>query len=260
MRRIAGQVVDFHNGEPNMGSEFFSACQTIYSETGDVLFPGQWDSRGLFNAITVGKEEYWKERKVLDIGSNTSGLSVEIARRGAHVVAAEPDPRKNNRFRCKGLLDEIVENESLQLEFVNNELFEVHDLGSFDTVLCLGLLYHFRDPQYVLDYLSSIDMNDLILSTQTCEGDGLQMLNRAEKGLLPLLAQKARSDRPSGWHMTHSMLRRMMEWAGFTDITPLGDTNINFPNKPSKRITNSAYYRAKKLRSVDPTAVRKVFI
>lgn len=37
----------------------------------------------------------WEGKRVLDIGANTLGLSVEIARAGGIVTGAEPDPYNN---------------------------------------------------------------------------------------------------------------------------------------------------------------------
>lgn len=72
------------------------ATQTIYENNGDTLFNGEWDSKKLNEAITAGNPNYWKGRTVLDLGANTGGLSLELARMGAKVTAAEPDPYKNN--------------------------------------------------------------------------------------------------------------------------------------------------------------------
>ena len=87
----------------------YKGCQNIYSRDGEIIFNGGWDSRELYKAVTGDlSESYWLGRRVLDIGANTSGLSVEIARRGATVVAAEPDPYKNTRHLAQKALFSVI--------------------------------------------------------------------------------------------------------------------------------------------------------
>jgi len=139
--------------------------QSIYSLDGSYLHRGGWDSKYLYKAITGDNDKYWAGRKVLDIGANTSGLSVELARRGAKVHAIEPDPYQNTKTpEVLSILKDLIVNESLDLEISNHGLFDANELGSFDTILCLGLVYHFRDQQFVIDYLSTLDLKDLIIS------------------------------------------------------------------------------------------------
>ena len=68
-------------------------------------------------------------------------------------------------------------------------------------LLCLGLVYHFRDQQFVIDFLSTLDLKDLIISVQTHHSDKLMLVNRLEPdvGLLARFLQSA-PDVLSGWH------------------------------------------------------------
>jgi SAM-dependent methyltransferase len=228
-------------------------CQTIYSAIGEKLFSGGWDSRQLFRAVTGEDEGYWQGRRVLDIGSNTSGLSVEIARRGASVLAIEPDPYKTTRALVEDVLKSVVKSENLDLTFESLGLFDAAGLGRFDTVMCLGLVYHFRDQQFVIDYLSTIDSKDLILSNQTHPGSSLSIMNRMDKSIgMPGKFWDNYKEPLSGWHPTRAMFERMMVFGGFTDVVAITDPTINFPNKPFPGVTNSSYYRATKDRSIDP--------
>jgi len=235
--------------------------QTIYSAGGEPLILGMWDSRALFEAVSGGDPSYWRGRRVLDIGANSSGLSVELARAGASVLAAEPDPYKNSRAKAIEVLRDVIHRESLDLSFSDAGIFETHDLGAFDTVLCLGLVYHFRDQQFVLDYLSTLDMQDLVISNQTHPGDQLAMMNRMDPSVsVPKGFWDKYSDPLSGWHPTRPIFERMLRHAGFDQVTPLTDTSVNYPKKPIEGVTNSSYYRAVKMRSIDPIASRRVYL
>ena len=220
---------------------------------------GQWDSKALFDAVTPGDVGYWSGRSVLDIGANSSGLSVEIARRGARVMAIEPDPYKNNKHLAMPTLEVLVAEERLDMEFRDEELFDAHTLGRFDTVLCLGLIYHFRDPQYVLDYLGGLEHEDLIISTQTHPGSELALVNRKDPAVIPIEGfWKDHHEPLSGWHPTRPLFEKMLESSGYVDVVPLTDATLNFPKKPPG-LTNSSYYKASRERSVDLYASRKVF-
>lgn len=237
-------------------------CQSIYSATGETVFAGGWDSRALYRAVTGPRGDgHWAGKRVLDIGANTSGLSVEIARRGAYVVAAEPDPYKNTRGLALSALREVIEAEALELVLKSEGLFEAHTLGSFDVILCLGLVYHFRDQQFVLDYLSTLPHAELVISNQTHPGDGMVMVNRMDPSVpVPPKFWDTYQDALSGWHPTRTMFEKMLNYAGYADVQPLTDPKINYPNKPYSGVTNSSYYRATWTRSVDPIASRYTYL
>jgi 2-polyprenyl-3-methyl-5-hydroxy-6-metoxy-1,4-benzoquinol methylase len=232
-------------------------CQTIFSRSGEIAFTGEWDSRALLTAISHEGSGYWRGKRVLDIGANTSGLSIEIARSGAEVVAIDPDPYSNTIALARGVVERIIREENLQIALHRAELFDAHNFGKFDAVLCLGLIYHFRYPQYVVDYLSTLEVHHLFISTQTHPGSDLALVNRRDPSVL-------RPDFLSddivltGWHPTRPLFERMLGWAGFGEITPLTDQSINFPQKPPG-LTNSAYYRATKVHSTKPHVAKRQF-
>lgn len=204
-------------------------CQSIYDADGGLLVVGEWDPRALFRTISPG-DGYWHGRRVLDIGANTSGLSIEIARRGAFVTAAEPDPYGNTRGAVSGILAEVIRREALSVDLVDSDLLSVRALGEFDAVLCLGLIYHFRNPQYILDMLSTVCAGDLFVSTQTAKGSDLVLVNRCTPGCLP--AGHVPPDVIlSGWHPTRPLFERMLRWAGFGNVVALSDPKLNFPQK-----------------------------
>ncbi|WBQ10093.1 DUF1698 domain-containing protein [Hyphomonadaceae bacterium ML37] len=237
-------------------------CQSIHAPSGEVLFPGRWNSLSLLNAVTgpLG-DEYWRGRRVLDIGANTSGLSIELARRGASVLAIEPDPYGMNKGKAVKIVSEIISQEGLDIELRSEGLFDAHRLGAFDTVMCLGLIYHFRSQQFVLDYLSTVKGQDLIISNQTCAGDDLIMANRlSTSAAMSPERWEAYEQVLAGWHPTHALFKRMIEFAGFTDVIALTDPSVNFPKKPVPGVTNSAYYHARFDRVVDPIASQYMYL
>jgi 2-polyprenyl-3-methyl-5-hydroxy-6-metoxy-1,4-benzoquinol methylase len=217
-------------------------CQNVYDLEGNVVFDGLWDARDIFSTISSRGYD-WAGKRVLDIGANTFGLSLEIARHGARVVALEPGLKNSNQAAALPLVRSMIEREGLEIEIHGASIFDAHSFGTFDTVLALGLIYHFRYPQYMLDYLSTVQTRDLFISSQTIEGKQLALVNRRDPSALPRTFAQG-STILKGYHPTHSMLIKMMESSGFSEITSLTDTQHNFPEKPAKGLTNSAYYQA----------------
>jgi SAM-dependent methyltransferase len=226
------------------------ACQTIYNAKNEMIFSGEWDPKILYQTISQGNDELWVGKRVLDIGANTCGLSIEIARRGGIVTSLEPDPYNNTIGLSRVLINSLTKEENLNLTIIDKGLFDADQYRGYDIVLCLGLLYHFRYPQYILDYLSTLEMEILFLGTQVHPGESLCLMNRRDKSVLKpgLLPDETVL---SGWHPTRPLLERMLEWAGFVDIVSLTDSDYVFPNK-QKGLTNSAYYRCRRTKTVNP--------
>ena len=220
--------------------------QAVYAASGEMVVQGRWDPRVM---VQFCRTEEISGKHILDIGSNRGGLSLELARLGGHIYAADP---VDDLSAAK----EISNNEKLEIEFGNQELFESHTLGQFDVVVCFGLIYHFRNPIYVLDYLPSLQAPILYISTQTSPGDELKLENRA-RGNIPKERDMAHGAR--GWQPTYAMFYRMLESSGFGNIELLTDRPYSFPEKPPGA-TNSAYYRADLHYPVeDPQKLNEVF-
>lgn len=238
-------------------SEVHKACQTLFSKSGEVLFLGEWDSKILYRTLTGSDDSFWKNKTVLDIGANTCGLGLEIARSGGKVTCLEPDPYNNNLTLVENMLEEIVKTESLKLETHKLGLFDAFPrFQNYDVVMCLGLLYHFRYPQYILDYLSTLKSNFIFVSTQIHPGTGLNMVNRVDESIFK---KDFIGDRIlSGWHPTHALFERMLKWAGFSNVTLLTDIKYTFPQK-QKGLTNSGYYKAERVSVVEPMSALKEY-
>ncbi len=232
--------------------------QSVLRLDGSSEFEGEWDPRVLADLLTGEDLDFWKGRRVLDIGGNTGGLSLELARRGASVTISEPDPYKNSIAKTERIIRRSAVDEGLNLEIADADLFHCHELDRHDTVLCLGLLYHFRHPQLVVDYLSALEPEWLFISSQTHPSDDLALFNRAHLGIL------GRGHLPddtvlTGWHPTRALLVRMLEWAGFDTPISLTADRYDFPKK-LPGATNSSYYKAKLLRPVNVEEASRAYL
>ncbi len=80
-----------------------------------------------------------EQLRVLDLGCLEGGYAVELARRGASVVAIEG--RRANLEKAKFAKDVLGLS---NLEILQDDVRNLRDAGQghFDVILCLGLLYH----------------------------------------------------------------------------------------------------------------------
>lgn len=206
-----------------------------------VITPGDRNQALTFNLYKSHLPADLTGKRVLDLGANACGLSIEFAKRGADVVAVEYSVTyvKQAEFILDhfGLADRV--------KVVRCDLFDVLDLGQFDIVAYVGLFYHIRYPQLSLDMLSSVCTDKLLVSTQTIPGDGLQMVNRARS------TKDRKPGELYGWEPTETLFADMVAHAGFKNVKLLS-TAPHAGEEKGNILGNRSYYIA------DAGAVTKV--
>jgi hypothetical protein len=131
----------------------------------ETVFPG--DKQGL---------------RLADLGCLEGGFAVEFARMGFQVLGL--DVREANIRACRYVK---THTNLPNLEFVQDDAWNIAKYGTFDAVFCCGLLYHLDSPKRFLEILSTITTKLLIVQTHfSTETSGLRdPLPRALKRLLP---------------------------------------------------------------------------
>ena len=105
--------------------------------------------------------------RVLDIGARDGYFSFEAERRGADVIAVDYLSDTTTGFRvAAGMLGSRV-------EFRQENIYDLHPklIGTFDIVLCLGLLYHLPDPMQALGILRRLCRDLLCLETYVIDNE-----------------------------------------------------------------------------------------
>lgn len=106
--------------------------------------------------------------RALDIGCNAGFYTIELARRGAHVLGIDIDAhflaQANWAMSRFGLNDRV---DLLRAGVYDLPAFE----GRFDLVLFMGVFYHLRYPQLALDLVAEKVGRFLVFQTLTAPGE-----------------------------------------------------------------------------------------
>lgn len=130
------------------------------------IIPGVW-TPGAYNpgflldmlqlpAVMTGE-------RVLDIGTSDGYFALEMSRRGATVVCVDYRDRNSHGF---GIMERITGRE---LEYHRANIYDLTatEYGTFDRVLCLGVLYHLPDMVRALHVLRGLTNGLLYLETHS---------------------------------------------------------------------------------------------
>jgi len=109
-------------------------------------------------------------KRVLDIGAWDGFFSFEAERRGAaSVLATDHFSWSGPGWASKQGFDHAHARLNSKIESLDIDLpdLSVKRLGTFDTVLFLGVLYHLKDPFVALERISDLTTSHLVLETET---------------------------------------------------------------------------------------------
>jgi SAM-dependent methyltransferase len=122
-----------------------------------VDYPWFVSARGLLETVFPGDRS---QVRLADVGCLEGGYAVEFARMGFQVVGI--DVRELNIAACNYVKSKV---DLPNLEFVQENAFDIAEHGEFDAVFCCGLLYHLDRPKELLEKLSASTKKLLILQT-----------------------------------------------------------------------------------------------
>jgi tRNA (mo5U34)-methyltransferase len=186
---------------------------------------------------------------VLDIGCNAGFYSIELAKRGAEVLAIDHDRcyLEQAAWAAKQFgLD-------AHITFEKMEVYELVRLDrKFDLVLFLGVLYHLRYPLLAIDLVADRVQRILVLQTLMMPGrdvaevlDDLHFHDRErmhERGFpkMAFIERTLTGDPTNWWVPNHACIEAMLRSANLTVLArPLDETYICEP-APGRRVTSRA--------------------
>ena len=133
---------------------------------GGVITPGASDN--LKTLPKLGLPERLDGKAVLDIGAWDGFFSFETERRGAaRVLATDSFAWQTEGLGAKAGFELAREVLHSKVEDRTIDVLELSPdrVGTFDLVLCLGVLYHMRHPALALERVFSVTGDQLILET-----------------------------------------------------------------------------------------------
>lgn len=116
--------------------------------------------------------------RVADLGCLEGGYAVALARAGYDVLAIEG--QEGNYATCRWVADRVA---LPNLSFVLDDVRNLRRHGTFDAVLCAGLLYHLDQPVAFLRLLGEVTRTLLLLTTHYATEGG------RERDVYPLSAE-----------------------------------------------------------------------
>ena len=136
---------------------------------------GYGDNTGIWDKLKI-PDSCLKGKTVLDIGAWDGLYSFLAEKAGAKRVLAVDTRAWRNEQACpktfttgkngfnlaRAALESNVEDLEVEVPDIT-----VDSVGQFDTVLCLGILYHMKDPFLVLRNLGKVTKDLLVLETHT---------------------------------------------------------------------------------------------
>ncbi len=164
-------------------------------------------------------------KTVLDIGCNAGYFSFEMKRRGAaRVVSIDimPHVLAQTRFLSAWF--------DLPVELRQMDAYDVGNLGEFDYVIFVGVLYHLKHPLYALEKIGAV-CRDMMLFQSVIAGprgdftpeenypDGeKKVFEQATYPKLYFVEKSYNGDESNWWFATQSCLKAMLRTAGFREI------------------------------------------
>lgn len=206
-----------------------------------IVTPGVQNSDALLEALEV--PDRLDGQRILDIGARDGYFSFAAEARGAEVLAIDNEaPHLTGFETVASLLNSSVEYKTINLYDLRPE-----EVGTFDGIFFLGLLYHLRDPMLGLDrlwalarpgatlWVESFVLDEWVVDPSTGKRRG------ALASLAPGLADTPiaqfypggglRGDATNWWGPNLAALKAMVESAGFTVTRALPGPADNAPGR-----------------------------
>jgi tRNA (mo5U34)-methyltransferase len=147
-------------------------------------------------------------KTVLDVGCNAGYYSFVAKTRGARrVVGMDLD---GHFVRQAQYLSTLLE---LDVQFLQEDVHNIDTrVGSFDMIICSGLMYHIADPTNVLARLSDMCADTILIESEFLLDPGLTHMARFLEG-------PYRGDPTNWWIYGPQCLEGMVRAAGFQGAT-----------------------------------------
>jgi tRNA (mo5U34)-methyltransferase len=200
-----------------------------------IVTPGIDDSPRKLERLRLPQDMTGKS--VLDIGAWDGFFSFEAEKRGAsRVMAIDSYAWNGSTWGSKRGFELARATLGSKVEDREMEVLDISpaEIGTFDIVLFLGVLYHMRHPLLVLEKLASVTGELLVLETVA----DLLFTRRPAMAIYP---EGVLYGDVSNWNgINQAGLEAMLREVGFSRVEI-----VQKPDGPGKRLARALYYRIK---------------
>lgn len=170
------------------------------------------------------------DKPILDIGAADGDLAFYLESRGFDVEIVDLPSTNWNSLRGAYELKRLL-NSSVRIHEVDlDDAFQLPH-QSYELVLFLGILYHLKNPLYVLEKLASASRK-LLLTTRIAKQTGRFGRRLEDLPVAYLLGpDECNNDATNYWIFSRTGLERVLDRAGWNvvNIMSLGDTKKSNP-------------------------------
>jgi tRNA (mo5U34)-methyltransferase len=193
--------------------------------------------------------------RVLDVGSAEGFFSFEAERRGAaEVVSVDYDPECAKRF---GICAEALGSRIATPQVMSVYELDPHQLGTFDVVMCFGLLYHVAHPLLALEKIAAVTKGTLLLQSftlETASSEDVPLARFQWDGIMSGPPEHRIHDPTVFWEPNARCIGDMLRHVGFAQIERLASPKPPLRSSLVKRLrprkypmwNSSAQFRARK--------------
>ena len=184
-----------------------------------------------------------KPGRVLELGCLEGGHTFPIARRAEHVVAV--DSRRENIEKARWI-QQTLKLSNISFRESNLEQSGASELGEFDTIFNVGLLYHLPEPRRLLEELARIG-DQMFLWTHVAPSEQADVQQGGYQGML--YEEHGPSDPLSGmssgsfWPTLEELIRMLAD-SGFYNSELIQEA-LDHPHGPAVTIRTMSKTRMK---------------
>jgi len=185
--------------------------------------------KDIFNKRPIDSLVNNNSKRILDIGAADGDLSFYLESLGYRMDIIDYGPTNFNNLQGARLLKEKL-NSSVEIYEMDIDSKFITPDEKYDLVFFLGILYHLKNPYYILEALSKISKH-MILSTRVARftPDGTPVSNSSLAYLLD--ADESNNDATNYWIFSDTGLRRIVDRCGWEmlEMITVGDTVASNP-------------------------------
>jgi len=167
--------------------------------------------------------------KILDIGAADGDLSFFLESLGYQLDIIDNGPTNFNNLKGVRMLKEKLKSKVGIFEIDIDSQFKT-PATEYELIFFLGILYHLKNPYYILESLSRISKH-LVLSTRVAKFTS-DKTSISKSPLAYLLApDESNNDATNYWIFSDAGLRRLLDRTGWEimDMMTVGDTIASNP-------------------------------